>query len=73
MFALTMQLFMFSSIPDAAKEFHTAMTIIKTATAIMAVVFRLLFGWIIKKLLSPDTKAQFIRPEALSRAKELIF
>ena len=66
--SLVFQLFFFSSMPSFASDapggfesgFETMMVVMMVFSVLMAVGFSVLFGWIIKKLLSPAIKAEFM-------------
>ena len=66
--SLVFQLFFFSSMPNVASDvpggfesgFETIMVVMMVFSALMAVGFSVLFGWIIKRLLSTGIKAEFL-------------
>lgn len=66
--SLAFQLSFFSSMPNVApgasgdfeSGFETIMVVVMVFSALMAVGFSVLFGWIIKRLLSPAIKAEFL-------------
>jgi hypothetical protein len=49
-----------TSDPEFAQNFSRMMTIMKYATAVLAFGLTALFGWIIKKLISPIIRAEFL-------------
>lgn len=66
--SLAFQLYFFSSMPGFASEapggfesgFETMMVVMMVFSVLMPVGFSFLFGWIVKKLLSPAIKAEFM-------------
>ena len=67
---IIMQFSMFSSMPIPEREmpnqFTTMMNIMKIFTLVMAIGISILFGWIIKKLISLKIKAEFIPLENIN-------
>ncbi|MDB9822291.1 hypothetical protein OAC89_01145 [Deltaproteobacteria bacterium] len=66
-FALVLQQFMIPSISEMAgpydSHFGTMMTIMRVFTFLMAVGISILFAWIIKKLVSPTIRREFVLEE----------
>jgi hypothetical protein len=62
-FALVLQQFMMPSMTEisgpSGTNFETMMTIMRVFTFLMALGISILFGWIIKKLLSPNIRQEF--------------
>jgi hypothetical protein len=61
---VVLQFTMFNNIPefankDAPPEFENMMRLMQAASVIMVIAFTVLFGWIIKKLVSPQIRAEF--------------
>lgn len=52
--------------PAFAQNFSRMMTIMKFATAVLALGLSALFGWIIKKLISPGIRAEFLKADILT-------
>ena len=66
--SLVFQVFFFSSMPNVAPDasrgfasgFETIMVVMMVFSALMALGFSVLFGWIIKRLLATGIKAEFL-------------